>query len=250
MSELLWISVPGGKVLPTGAVLRALLVPRLSGLSENADLEAYGFADWPSRLAAARLRVERADEPGPNAVEVGSTRVDPPAGIGPRWSEVFPPNHPVRAYRPPPFYDAPRVDPSATQATVIRGVYTDAAARPDQPAALAPLRDPSLDPLPPAAPTQQTGTPVVPDPDFHRVLTMLREHPRVLMGMGLIVELRLPDPEQLDTGGVVRVVCESWSSRSTRSLASPHGPAMCVPPSHGTGSSPRHRTPRTSTPEC
>ena len=208
MSELLWVAVPGGKVLPTGAVLRTLVVPRLSGLPEDADLEAYGFADWPSRLAAARLRVERADEPGPDATEVGASRIDPPAGIGPRWSEVFTPDHLVRAYRPPPVYNAPRVDQSATQASVIRGVYTEAAARPDQPDALEPLSHPSLEPPPPVPQTQQTGTPVVPAPDVHRVLTMLREHPRVLMGMGLIVELRLADPGQLQTGGVIRVICE------------------------------------------
>jgi hypothetical protein len=221
MSELLWVAVPGGKVLPTGAVLRALVVPRLSGLPQAADLEAYGFADWPSRLSAAVLRVERADEPGPDATEVISTRVDPPAGIGPRWSEVFGANHLVRAYRPPPVYNAPRVDQSATQARVIRGVYTDAAARPDQPDALESLNDPSLNPLPPVAQTQQTGTPVVPAPDFHRVLTMLREHPRVLMGLGLIVELRLPDPAPLATGGVVRVVCELEQQQHEVTCVSP-----------------------------
>jgi hypothetical protein len=204
-SELLWVAVPGGTVLPTGAVLRTLVVPRLAGLPDDADLAAYGFADWPARLASATLRVERADDAGSGLSELAATRQAPPAGIGPSWKEVFAPDHPVRAYAPPPAYDAPNVDPSATHARVIRGIYTTAATKPGE---AVDATDPSLALPPPSAPTQQTGAPAIPPPDFHRVVTMLREHPNVLTGLGLIVELHLPDVDALRAGGVVRIRCE------------------------------------------
>lgn len=214
MSELLWVAVPGGTVQPDGAVLRVLVVPRLSGLADTADLAAYGFADWPARLADARLHVERADEPPadpkeplPAGAELAIVRVDPPVGIGPAWSEVFPPGHMVRAHQPPEPYAPPRVDLSATQSAVIRGVYTDASAAPDQPPNLTGLQDPSLVPAPPVEQTRQRGAPNVADPDFHRVVAMLREHPRVLAGLGLVIELRLTDPAGLGEGGVIRVRC-------------------------------------------
>ncbi len=215
MSELLWVAVPGGKVQPDGAVLRVLVVPRLSGLPDTADLAAYGFADWPARLAGARLHVERADEPPagpktplPAGAELPSVRVDPPAGIGPAWAEVFPPGHTVRAHRPPEPYDPPQVDLSATQSAVIRGLYTDASATPDQPPELTALQDPSLLPQPRVELTRQSGAPAVPDPDFHRVLAMLREPPRGRAGLCLVVELRLTDPAALGDGGVIRVRCD------------------------------------------
>lgn len=205
-SELLWVAVPGGTVQPGGAVLRALVVPRLTGLAEDAGLTAYGFDDWPSRLASARLTVERADDPGSATEEVKATRVAPPAGSGPSWKEVFEPDHPVRPYTPPRAYGAPTVDKSATHAMAIRGLYTTAAAQPgeevsvdnsafDQPAAATP-------------PTRESGKPAVGPPDFHRVVTMLREHPRVLEGLGLIVELQLPELGPLGTRGVIQVRCE------------------------------------------
>ena len=151
MSELLWVAVPGGTVKPDGAVLRVLVVPRLSGLPETADLDAYGFADWPVRLASAQLRIERADSaPADPAAELPPlvfSRVPPPPGIGPAWSQVFPPSHSVTPHQLPDPYDPPQVDKSATQSAVVRGVYTDASMTWTDSAVLDPLQsDPSLAP--------------------------------------------------------------------------------------------------------
>ena len=213
MSELLWVAVPGGTVKPDGAVLRVLVVPRLSGLPETADLDAYGFADWPARLASAQLRIERADSaPANPAAELPPlvfSRVAPPPGIGPAWPKVFPPSHSVTPHQLPDLYDPPQVDQSATQSAVVRGVYTDASMNWTDSAVLDPLQsDPSLAPPAPVEQTRLRGEPAPAAPDFHQVVALMREHPRVLEGLGLIIELRLTDPAALGSGGVIRVRCD------------------------------------------
>jgi len=213
MSELLFVAVPGAAVQPDGAVLRVLIVPRLSGLPDTAKLAAYGFADWPGRLAGATFRVERADavpdDPAAALPPLAFTLVTPPAGIGPTWSEVFPPDHGVTPHQLPGPYPTPRVDQSATQSAVVRGVYTEASMRTHDPAVLKPLaEEPSLAPPAPVKQTTAQGPPEVTAPDFHQVVAMLREHPRVLEGLGLIVELRLTTPSDLGQAGVIRVRCD------------------------------------------
>jgi len=107
MSTLVWVAVPGGAATSTTAPLRILLVPRLSGLDDDATITDYGFGDWPARLAAAlpNLVVERADDPAGFTSPLDFEPVLPPPGQRPTWSEVFDPTTKVRSFTPLPTYE-------------------------------------------------------------------------------------------------------------------------------------------------
>ncbi|MVN75598.1 hypothetical protein GO988_04595 [Hymenobacter sp. HMF4947] len=214
-SELLWIAVPGG-ITGTAdlrqAILRVLVVPRLQGSS----LAGEGMANWPPPgLATATLAVDfgaDADHLLP-PVLVAPPHIQAQPGL---WEAFFGPATTLRPAEPPTAPVPVTVADTTVRAAAIDATFSAAAATkitPD-PASHAELdrvvrkqlntywRDDTLPPPPsPIGPT-----PVAAPVDFHRTLSLLREHPAVLRALGLIIELRLP-VAQLPAGltGVVQV---------------------------------------------
>ena len=123
MSELLLVCVPGVRLDAAGAVLRVLLVPRLTG--PGTILRDYGLDTWPDaiRHASFELRL-RADElDAPRAV-TASCRTDVQAEV---WSGFFAPDFPVRPYTGQKTFDDPLVDATTSHAEQITTTYQTAA---------------------------------------------------------------------------------------------------------------------------
>jgi hypothetical protein len=207
----MWVAVPGGAVRDDVALLRALVVPRLTGLPDDASLADYGMEAWPTLVAGATFAVEVA------ADATGDPSPLDPRGVAPqlqhvrpeRWPEVFPPDLRVRPFGLPPAYAAPVVEPTSMRARQLRQLYAEAAqpgsgngirrlAATDLGTSQVVPRPPDEDDFPP---------PEHPPPDFHRVVSMLREHPGVLRALGLLIEIEVRDLSGLGLGGLVRVVC-------------------------------------------
>ncbi|MGI4832327.1 MAG: hypothetical protein ACRYFK_02600 [Janthinobacterium lividum] len=232
-SELLWIAVPGGITASDDgryAVLRVLVVPRLQGSS----LASEGLATWPPPgLATATLAVEF----GPD-----SQHFAPPVLMAPPhmqaqpglWDAFFGSATLLQPAKQPTAPTPVAVADKGAQAAAINATFSAAAATkitPD-PASHAELdrvvreqltanwRDDTSPPPPRSMAPQPVAAPV----DFHRTLSLLREHPAVLRALGLIIELRLPVaqlPADLNTG-IVRV---SWPDAP----AAPALPAIVSP---------------------
>ena len=218
-SNLLWITVPGG-ITTDGdagqAIVRVLVVPRLQGSS----LAAEGLASWPPpALATSPLAVDFAAAP---EQAFQTVTVPPPHGQAQPglWEAFFGPGTPLQPARQssaPPLLV--KVAETGQQATAIRDTFTKAAATKitADPASHAKLDRVVRKQLTtywsddaPAPPP----SPIVPAPaatlvDFHRVLSLLREHPAVLRALGLIIELRLP-VAQLPAGWATGVVRVRW----------------------------------------
>ncbi|MET7769359.1 hypothetical protein [Nocardia sp. NPDC005366] len=206
MSEILWVAVPDGRE-GTELSLRVLVVPRLS----EGVLSDFGLQDWPSILAEQvgfQLRVrtaagERVIGRSPRLVARAKSRLwteffGGEAGFVRQWED--------RTVRPPLVSDtsgaARKV--AATLRTITRtgaertAEETEATVR-DQiagwdDAATPPVSD-DIEPPPPVV------------ADFHRTVSNLREHPAVLLELGLIFELRC-DATDLDQGtALVSVRC-------------------------------------------
>ncbi|KAF0846827.1 hypothetical protein [Nocardia caishijiensis] len=189
MSEMLWVAVPSGR---DGAELsvRVLVVPRL----DEGTLVDFGLADWPSLLndqTGFELRVrtdtgERVVASAPRLVararsELWHEFFGGDAGFVRQWED--------RTVGPPQVSDtsATATKVAATLRTVTRvgaerpPEETEAAVR-EQLAtwhgtATAPVPDDNEPPPPVVA-------------DFHRTVANLREHPAVLLELGLVFELR------------------------------------------------------------
>ena len=215
-SELLWIAVPGGLMTSHDAqhaVLRVLVVPRLQGNS----LASEGLVTWPPpALATATLAVEFGPDPKHPAppVLVAPPHVQAQPGL---WEAFFGPATTLQPARQPTAPASVKVDDTGKQAADINATFSAAAATkitadPASHAALDQVVRKQLtttwsrdSPPPPSGPIRPapTAAPV----DFHRTISLLREHPAVLRALGLIIELRLP-VAQLPadfTTGVVRV---------------------------------------------
>ena len=212
MSELLWISVPGG-IDDSGRLLRVLVVPKLGG----GTLEGSGMATWPPpRLLNGELTLHwRSDEDAATVDTVvipDDVTIEAENGL---WQRFFPPDTGVGSGRSPT--EVPEVEVRATSddATRIQDTFAgpvgiELAEDPDEPIPpafevgvlegleknfAAPEPFPSVPPPPPAvAPA--------PPPDFHRTISLLREHPAVLRALGLIFELRVTPPDGLEAGQV------------------------------------------------
>lgn len=194
-SELLWIAVPGGTVANGVATLRALVVPRLQADSPAAIAD-FAMEDWPALLAAATLRVETAPDSQSAARPVrATTRIDASSDV---WRAFFP----AAATVSPPqqrSYASPVTNPTSQNAAKIVGNYSKSArafADPTQDAGTvvreqyAQWKDEMpVDPPGDIAPEDWKT------PDFHRIVSLLREHPAVLKHLGLIVEIDLPAAE-------------------------------------------------------
>jgi len=213
MSELLWVAVPGG-IADNGAVLlRVLVVPMLDG----GTLAGSGMRTWPPpELGAATLTVEwRADDDAPvQRAEVPPADVTFHAQPG-LWPRLFDPATPVGdRQRAVAAHPKPDVRPTSADADRIATTYAGPARiELDPQAATLPAAydESQLQVLkewkhsgPPPRGTAPDTTPR-PPPDFHRVISLLREHPAVLRGLGLIFELRPTPPAGLEAAGQVRV---------------------------------------------
>jgi hypothetical protein len=224
MSELLWISVPGG-VDAGRPLLRVLVVPRLEG----PDLQQAGMAHWPPAglLEAPVLTLEwRASEETDavaNPVPGNDVTFEATPGL---WERFFAADLPLGERRTAPSGKA-EVRATSTQATAIDETFRGAAgvafaAEPDAatPQAYLVEVERGLEPWAgqdeaPAPPLADAPTPVPPQ-GFHRIVSLLREHPAVLRALGLIFDLRVTPPTGLADAGQVRVL---WPAAPTGASA-------------------------------
>ncbi|WP_033287628.1 hypothetical protein [Amycolatopsis jejuensis] len=200
MSQLLVVAVPGGSTRD-GTVVRAVLVPRLDGA---ATLESHGLADWPDLLRRSTITLRHsADAAAPETELAVSLRPQADSAL---WSRMFT-GVPVRPWRTPAAYPDPTVAPTAAQVTTVQGIYANAALAGGGADTVAAQLDavPDAAPEPPRVPPgpARRGE----EPDFHRLVTLFREHPAVLRALGLILELDIPDPAPLRAAaaGVIRL---------------------------------------------
>jgi hypothetical protein len=229
MSELLWVTVPGG-IVGTGAarqaVLRVLVTPKLDGgtLADN------GMEQWPPlSLTTAPLVVDfAASVDGPvQEVQVMPPHIRPQLGV---WEAFFSPDTVVRP--PSPHSDAaPQVvvDGTSETAQKIDDTFTAAAGtllRLDHPEDRKTLDDVVLgrlaanwsDEPPPRPPPVLPSPPIFQPPEFHQTLAKLREHPAVLRALGLIIEFTLPVAALPLASGVTKV---RWPAAPTSAPALP-----------------------------
>ncbi|WP_181697128.1 hypothetical protein [Nocardia sp. GTS18] len=206
MSEMLWVAVPSGR---DGAelALRVLVVPRLA----EGTLVDFGLADWPSLLndqTGFELRVrtdagERVVAATPRLVvrarsELWHEFFGGEAGFVRQWEE--------RTVRPPQVSDTAA---TATKvAATLRTVTRAGAERPSEETEAA-VREQ-------IATWDGTATPPVPDDnepppplvaDFHRTVANLREHPAVLLELGLVFELRCSATDLPEGSALLSVRC-------------------------------------------
>jgi hypothetical protein len=203
MSEVLLVCVPGVRIDDNGGLLRVVIVPRLSG--HGATLDEYGILDWPTIIAAARFTISLS---GVALTPDLPVRTEASSAI---WREFFPPGTEVREWTGQRTYDAPTADPAANQSEMIEGAYRTAAAGMGQPdavtSAYGALELPRSED--PTIPYDPDVAPFVP-PDFHQTVAMLREHPRVMRALGLIVEVLIPRGHLPE--GLTGEVSADWSA--------------------------------------
>ncbi|WP_396908283.1 hypothetical protein [Mycolicibacterium sp.] len=229
MSELLWISVPGG-IRDTTAILRVLIVPKLDG----GTLAEHGMATWPPpilRSGPLRIEVWRGNDSPPAAAALVRNVVPIVADQSGAWQTLMDRmtiesamnNRAARR-------SGLTVHETSLDADAIRRTLDVASGEPvtagqsalnseyrrkvraailadHQPdAARTATRSPAADPPRPTAraAAQPAG--------FHRTLSMLREHPAILRALGLIIDVELDAGDIPQAGGSVRV---SWPGRPT-----------------------------------
>ena len=210
--EMLVVAVPKGVVTGGVARLRVLFVPRLQA-DAPATLADFGLQDWPTLLAGVTFAAETASDPAdpsPLTVTAPATRGDKLV-----WQTFFAPAMTVDPWQAQS-YPVPHVDGTADKANRITASYAKSAqafADPNADAATvvrAQYDGWSADD--PAGPDSGIAPGSWQTPDFHRSVSMLREHSAVLMELGLIVELTL-DADALPPSPVdgvpqlIRVIC-------------------------------------------
>ena len=185
---MVWLALPGGRVTGGNAPLRLLIVPRLQG-----PLSASELADWPEVLRNLAFEAELRTEAGTATVpatQQNEARLD-------AWQALFG-GLSVRPYQARTF-SGTTVTPTSEHAAKVVGTYAATARAPETAATqLASWNTPPPQPRPVAAPLPE------PELDFHRFVSMLREHPAVLRALGLIVELAIP-ASALSASGSVRI---------------------------------------------
>jgi hypothetical protein len=201
MSEVLWVAVPGGR-RDGEVLLRVLVVPKLDGDS----LDTEGMASWPPQeLVDATLSVSFAasveGDTVPADIDVVSVEVAPPhVQAEPGLWESFFGSASVRPARAPAAAPEVQVEDTSARASAIATTFQEAAkARiaaedAERPAFDAVVRE-QLETHwsgegPPRRATASTPMERTAEPDFHRTVSLLREHPTVLRALGLIIELR------------------------------------------------------------
>ncbi|MFD5555057.1 hypothetical protein ACFWIA_14625 [Streptomyces sp. NPDC127068] len=185
MSTLGWIAVPGGRVDAEAdrATLRVLIVPRLTEQLTGAVL-----TDWPAVINAAEPVVEVQPAGQPTRTVPSTPRREARSDA---WRGFFGHGIGVTPWQPPAGYRVLGVDPTLQDLDAVRTTYRAAANKPGDPAVvrdeLAQWQGP-----PDAAPVPPAPEPVFTRLDFHRAVSLLREHPFVLRMLGLIVEFDVP----------------------------------------------------------
>ena len=195
MNKLLWVTVPGGIVRQGGARVarfRIHITPQLDGGS----LASNGIEHWPPpSLLSATLHLEfaRSTEAVLPPVEINPPHVRFQSGV---WEAFFDRNTPV-VQRPmrdeaalPVYVDHTSQKAAAIAATIATAAATEIRVdRDDRPAfdavVLRELMNRwSDDELSAPTPTPSPPPPFKP-PEFHYILSVLREHPAVLRALGL-----------------------------------------------------------------
>ncbi|WIM92898.1 hypothetical protein ACTOB_004856 [Actinoplanes oblitus] len=198
MSELLWVAVPDGRRPTNRASIRVLVVPRLA----EGSIQEFGLGDWPATLAdevVFQLRTrtslgERVAAGRPRYVARARSEV---------WSGFFGGDAGLtNAYeaRTNPVPDVTSsYDDARTVVATYRAVTRDCAdPRTDSGAAIRSALIP-LAAHEPEPPPVSTDPPAFATPDFHATVSWLREHPTVLLDLGLVFEL-VVDVADLDLG--------------------------------------------------
>ena len=204
MSELILTAVPGVRTGPDGALLRVVLVPRLS--APGSALADYGLGAWPQIISGARLRIALRTSAGADLDPIDAVvRTDVNVDV---WSGFFS-RITVTPFGGQRTYDRVEVAKTGAQADQIIAAYQTTALETGDPATVATeLTGLSLGAPPPPP---DLGAPV-PDwvpPDFHRALALLREHPVVLRALGFVVDVTIPKAA-LDRCGGSGEVSVSW----------------------------------------
>lgn len=199
MSELIWVAVPGGidrKVEPPEAILRVVILPRLSGTT----LAASGMEHWPPpALTKDTLSVQVSSSPDTE----GRTIPVPPPYLQAQpglWEEFFGQGTLVTPAQGRS-RTMPEVEVTKTSedARDIKTTFEKVASTPvseTSSAALDPVIRQELDRWSGRSRGSRRSnngrrTRTAPTMDFHRSLALLREHPAVLRALGLILELRI-----------------------------------------------------------
>jgi hypothetical protein len=207
MSVLGWIAVPGGRVeeAPDASenlvVLRVLVVPRL-----QQQLADTAMADWPAVVKDA-VPVVDIQPPGAAIRELQcGLRNTADSDV---WRGFFGHGITVNPWQPPVTPATPTVRPTLQQAADITATYAAAADDPNDPT----VTDAQLSTWHAApAPAPATGPkPTFAKVDFHRAVSLLREHPHVLKALGLILELEIAATEvPASTGDPATLIRVRW----------------------------------------
>jgi hypothetical protein len=198
MSELLWVAVPNGRRPGDKASIRVLVVPRLA----EGTIREFGLGDWPATLADEAVFQLRTRTSLGERVAVGRPRYVARARSE-VWSGFFSGDAGLTNAYEPKTYRVPDVarsyDDARTVVTTYRAV-TRAGADPrmDSGAAIRSALTPLAAPEPERPPVS-TDPPAFAIPDFHATVSRLREHPTVLLDLGLVFEL-IVDVADLNLG--------------------------------------------------
>ncbi len=201
MSELVLVAIPNGVSADETATVRVLVVPRLA----EGNISDYGLADWPDVLNGdARFSIVAKAGDGRTverpATLVSSARPDV-------WHEFFAAGGgTIGPWRAGDANDT-NVSESYRTSRRVLSTYRNLVARCAVPLAnTATVTSEELRPWAGSGGAPAVG-PVGPVkqrvPDFHRTVSMLRHHPRVLNALGLIFDLRI-DSRILVLGGATR----------------------------------------------
>ncbi|MFD9669854.1 hypothetical protein ACFWAY_51335 [Rhodococcus sp. NPDC059968] len=189
-SEMLWVAVPNGLRAPSKASIRILVVPRLAAGS----IRDAGLQDWPDVLtneATFELRTrtalgERIATHRPQYLPRARSEI---------WGAFFGGDAGLTNEWEPKTYPAPVVSPTyqdATSAITTYSMVTRAVAKSgaDADAVIRSALTEWVTPEPPAPSPSEFNEPLAyTAPDFHRTVAILREHPTVLIDLGLVFEI-------------------------------------------------------------
>lgn len=206
MSELILTSVPGIEINSNGALLRVVLVPRLT--SPGKELADFGMQDWPTLIKAASFDISLATSAG---IIVGSETVRVHTDVDQAVWDGFFGRIEVRPYAGQTVYAEIVAPPTTEYAEKIDEAYREIAVTNGSPAVVQKHLDGMNFEMPPAEQDTSTITPAFVPPDFHRVMALMREHPVVLRALGFIVDLTIPKAlfDQCGSSGRVSV---NWST--------------------------------------
>src|SRR5262249_24648407 len=188
MSELLWVAVPNGLQSPSKALIRVLVVPRLAA----GTISDFGLQDWPTTLADASFSMRTRTSVGERIAThppllVARARPDV-------WAAFFGSDAALINEYETKTNPVPNVSQTFKDAQSAAETYrsvTRVAADPANNADFeirSKLRYWASVPEP-TQPPRDTGSPAFTIPDFHSTVSRLREHPTVLVDLGLVFEL-------------------------------------------------------------